>query len=173
MKKRIAWTLFGLAAVGLAAQPLRPVVVSGGSMSPTYRNGEWLLTEPVDRPLRRGDVVIADTPVGTVVKRVALVAGDRRVQFRNLAGSWYDMTTLSGPLSREGRRRVRAFPLLPGTVFLLGDNIGTSVDSRSYGPVPLSNVRRLVIDPREPDPRAGVATGLARLWIGRGTRVAA
>ncbi len=161
--------MFGLAAVGIVAQPLRPAVIVGGSMSPTYRTGEWVWTSPVDRPLRRGDVVIADTPVGTVVKRVALIAGDRRVQFRNPVG-WVDLTTLSGPLSTKGLRWTRTLPVATDTVFLLGDNVGTSIDSRTYGPVSVSHIRRIVVDPRVPDPRAGVESAFAKKWIDEGLR---
>ncbi|GEM_PF-3216642 len=154
----------GLAITGTAVQPYRPVVVSGKSMTPTYRSGELLWTAPVDRPLRRGDVVIADGPDGPVIKRVALLPGDRRGQWLSYEG-WIDMTTLTAPKNPHAREKMRTCLVPPGTVYLLGDDLDVSIDSRTFGPVRMENVHRLVIDPREPDPEAPVSKEPPRRWI--------
>ncbi len=155
-----------LLSAAVAAQPLRPMVVVGPSMSPTYASGQVLWTVPVDRPLRRGDVVVAEGPDGPVVKRVALLAGDRRQQWRDRSG-WTDTTVFNVPRRPSARTqaRLRNTVVPSGTVFLLGDNLDRSVDSRTFGPVPIDRVLRLVVGARQPDARSDVADRAARHWI--------
>jgi signal peptidase I len=126
---------------------------------------------PLDRPLRRGDVVVAETDSGPVIKRVALLPGDRRLQWRTRPESeWIDTTTVSEPRSRTGRSRMRSIAVPHETVFLLGDNLDVSVDSRTYGPVPVSRIKRLVVDIREPNEASGAATEIVRRWVMRGIK---
>lgn len=130
------------------AEPLR---VRSSSMSPTLRAGDHVL---VDKFLARGrmphrrDIVVLRSP-GTgelLVKRVAAVAGDvvglaagvlvvnghqvreRYVDYRLMVGVYY------GPV------RVPA-----GDVFVLGDNRPDSVDSRTFGPVPVNRITGRVL----------------------------
>ncbi len=162
--------LFLLATVvAVAAQPMRPVLIRGSSMSPTYADGSLLWTTPVDRPLQPGDVVIADTPEGRVIKRVALLPGDRRVQWQSRL-RWEDLTTLSLPRSRFSQRRLRMLTVPSGTVFLLGDNLDRSVDSRSFGPIPIADIHRIVIDQRSPDERSGIERIVPRRWLTMGSQ---
>lgn len=136
-----------------AAQPYRPIVVSGASMQPTYSDGSVLWTLPSDRPLRKGDVVVAQLPGGPVVKRVAFTAGDQIPQFF-IAHQWVDVSGCRVPLRglKKQDSRYRLFTVPDGHVYLLGDNVSISVDSRTYGPVPVSSVIRRVASPLEPVP---------------------
>lgn len=164
--KVMLWSVAGALAIWAVAQPLRPLVVVGNSMAPTYRSGEWLWTKPIDRTLQRGDVVLADSPNGPVIKRVVLLPGDRRLQWQSPSG-WLDLTTVGTPLRGRkpifGRIRTRVVPA--GTVFLLGDNVMSSVDSREFGPVEVEKIRRLVVDARSPDVGAGVSKPIPQRWI--------
>ena len=167
-KKSLALALT-LAALGAAyAQPMRPMVVVGGSMSPTYANGSVLWTQPVDRPLRRGDVVVVETPHGLIVKRVALLPGDHRGQCQTSDG-WTDMTGFVMPHKRPRYVRFRTIPVPAGTVYLLGDNTGLSHDSRDFGPVYEERVVRLLVDQRDPDRNSGVERPTTRAWLALGT----
>lgn len=111
------------------------VMVSGPSMTPTYRDGDRLLAarRPGNR-LRAGQVVVVDRrgpalpegpgvfSAGTgrhdrVVKRIAAVAGDP------VPAGVDDAPTVP-----------------PGMLVLLGDNPSASVDSRQYGYVAVEQV---------------------------------
>src|SRR5690349_10447344 len=61
----ISAATIGLAS--LAAQPKRLAIVIGNSMTPTYHAGELLVTKPLDRPLRHGDVVVVNGPDGPIL----------------------------------------------------------------------------------------------------------
>ncbi|KAH9551745.1 hypothetical protein CY35_09G029000 [Sphagnum magellanicum] len=103
----------------------------GTEMTPTFAShGETLLIRSLPRPSPRsvfvGDVVMLedpDNPQRELVRRVAALEGEEM---------------LSSNDNEEG------FKLQPGTCWVLCDNGGISpkeaVDSRSFGPLPLSNI---------------------------------
>jgi len=145
-----------------ASQPRRPLRVVGGSMSPTYEDREWLWTLPVDRPLRRGDVIVFHTPDGTMMKRVALLPGDKHLVFQTQLG-WVDALNFGRP--RPHNPKFRFAPVPEGTVFVLGDHLSQSVDSREYGVVKLSDVVRIVEDRRAPSRSSDVARTKRSQWM--------
>lgn len=120
---------------------------SGHSMDPTLDDGQTLWTEPLDGDMpNRGDIVVVREPDGrTLVKRVAAVGGDT-------------IETSDGVLLINGEATTRAvwatwagpdvpFTELPAdTVYVLGDNLGGSKDSRDFGPVDVDDVLGVVRD---------------------------
>jgi nickel-type superoxide dismutase maturation protease len=104
--------------------------VEGPSMAPALRAGDLVLAVR-PRRVRPGDVVIVEHPSRhgfELVKRVVAVEGD----------------------SMDGRL------LGPGDVWLLGDAGEESTDSRSFGPVPTSAIRGVVVARYWPPRRGGV-----------------
>lgn len=95
------------------------VVVSEESMRPALEPGDWLLVDATVRTWpRRGSIVVVREPTSEllVVKRVGAGPGDA-------------VRTLDGPIL-----------LAPDQAWLLGDDRSRSVDSRTYGPVPLDRL---------------------------------
>lgn len=143
--------------------------VEGSSMSPTLRGGQYLLVNkllyfridqgrfsriipfwqadtPANRfafhPPRRGEVIVfryPNNPRRDFVKRVVGLPGER-VEIRQ------GVVSINGVDLKEpyftGRNNSNAEPLLLGRYeyFVLGDNRGSSNDSRHWGPVPEQNV---------------------------------
>lgn len=128
-------------------------VVDGRSMLPRYRDGDVVAVLRCAYGLRApfglggtraylfrwglpevGDIVAARSPADgrPVVKRVA-VRGPLRLEGRDghLRGGGLDLLLDPGAAAVIGRM----VELPSSTVFLLGDNLPESVDSRSYGPV--------------------------------------
>ncbi|MEU5741263.1 signal peptidase I [Streptomyces tendae] len=113
------------------------VTVQGGSMEPTYRQGEHLVVEDVGADgIHRGDVVLVRVPGqyrgAPVLRRVIGTGGDH-------VESDGDRVTVNGkPLDEPYVRRDEFTPkaapydvAVPnGRLFLLGDNRGNSNDSR-------------------------------------------
>lgn len=138
-------------AAAVCAQPLRPLVFVGTSMSPTYRNSDIAVTLPFDGNVERGDIVVIERPDGVIVKRIAMVPGDPVLKVRTLFGEWKDafcMTQLR-PLKKD---RVRIDRVPEGVVYVLGDNLPGSTDSRAFGPVAVSEITRKVYRPRPGGP---------------------
>jgi signal peptidase I len=94
-------------------------VVSEASMRPALEPGDWLLVDPTVRSWpRRGSIVLVREPASEllVVKRVAAGPGDV-------------VRTHDGPIL-----------LAPDQAWLLGDDRSRSIDSRTYGAVPLDRL---------------------------------
>jgi len=147
MRRKIIVVLLIIAA-GLWLQPLRPLVFVGRSMEPTYANWSVTLTVPRPQTLHRGDVVVVRTPSGSIVKRVAYVAGDELTRFENL-GMRCDLVSDENlaSLGVDGwKSRVTKVP--DGCVYVLGDNAADSIDSRQLGFIPVDMIERVVVSPK-------------------------
>lgn len=106
--RRWLWAAAGAAGAGLAvARPFR-VEVSGSSMTPTLRPGDWLVATRGGE-IHRGDIVVLRHPHRglDLVKRITAVPGDR----------------------------VGDLVLGPSEYRVEGDNPGASTDGREFGPV--------------------------------------
>lgn len=130
-------------------QPYRPLVFVGQSMSPTYRDGEIAMTisaNPDD--LRKGDVVIIEMPDGPIVKRIARLPGDTITQVC-FDKEWNDLTEVNDPPAKSiDGRKYRKLEVPEGYVYVLGDNRVVSMDSRSFGAVPVSWISRKLLSPK-------------------------
>ncbi len=138
-------TIAAAVAVSYEFQPYRPVVVSGVSMSPTYEDREVLWTTNQVGELRRGDVVIVNTATGPIIKRIALLPGDHLYRM-NYLGVTADLIEVRPPFS--SRRPVERVDVPSDCVYVLGDNLTMSVDSRKLGFIPMSAIRGKVLDQR-------------------------
>jgi signal peptidase I len=81
MRRTIGLGVAGLALVALTVLArrlarLEPVLVQGDSMRPTLRPGQRLAVGPLDRPPRRGDLVVVGREGFEVVKRVVGLPGE-------------------------------------------------------------------------------------------------
>jgi signal peptidase I len=143
-------TLLGCTTLHTAL-PLTLTVVRGHSMEPTLRPGTVSL---LDRSyyrfhgLSRGDTVVLRLRGETLIKRVYALPGERLTLLR------YDDDTgneLLTPPEAAHLRRLQAAGFLshgqvisltvpPDHCFVLGDNGPVSVDSRDWGPVPVSAI---------------------------------
>ena len=139
----------GAAIKSFAFYPLR---VTSNSMLPTVAAGDWVVVSArrvgSEVPVDRGDIVLFRFPFGgpgQAIKRVVAVAGDE------VSTAGPDVVLVNGVVaSRRSSGRnpdeIREKPAeaasrVPhGYVYILGDNVGSSIDSRSLGLVPEAEV---------------------------------
>ena len=132
--------LFCLLLFTLVAEPVR---VEGTSMTPSLNPHQRLIVSPLlaRLDLRRSDIVILEHPrqPGVIlIKRVIALAGDRvRIDGRSIRVNGHPVALLQ----HAAPQAVQDFLVPPGQVFVLGDNLDDSVDSRRFGPVPLRSIR--------------------------------
>jgi signal peptidase I len=136
----VLWTLL---VAGVTRQYIvSAAVVLGGSMEPTLAEGDHCLLNRLClrfHPPERGQIVVVEDggPGGFAIKRVIGVPGDC-VEFRvgrvYINGTQLREDYLPKRVRTEPLRRSR-YDLRPNHYFVLGDNRGNSLDSRSYGPL--------------------------------------
>lgn len=129
---------------------LRPFQISGNSMYPNFKNGQYYMSNIQHENFNRGDVVVFKAPDDTetdYIKRVIAIPGET-VMLEN--GSVYvnhqpldedayldhSVNTYVGNFMEE----YQTVTVPKGKYFVLGDNRQNSSDSREYGFVPQENI---------------------------------
>ena len=141
-----------LLAVILLPVVVEPMRVTSGSMNPTLEVGDHIIIDKLTgrwRPPGIGDLVVFPEPEGgaLVVKRVVALGG----QSVALEDGVLDVDGVAQHEPLVDRRGVDSVYFGPvtvpvGSVFVLGDNRGESIDSRTYGAVRVDDlVGRVVL----------------------------
>lgn len=152
MRRGLIWVAIAALVGAGAATVVRawgvfPMRVTSNSMAPTIERGDWIVVRRLGDSERheigRSDIVLFRYPFGSslrAVKRAVAVDGDSvevtrrfvRVNGRTIPVSG-DRALYAKPLPRDTR-------LARGDVFVVGDNPSGSIDSRTFGAVPRSEV---------------------------------
>jgi signal peptidase I len=149
----------GVVATIRAASPLTMTTITGRSMEPTLRPGG---TYVLDRGYYRshnlfpGDIVVFRLHGQTYVKRVHALPGDRVWLLRsNEDDGSGDCVLDLREVTRYQRSRTRsllpnhqvvALTVAPGYCYVIGDNSLNSIDSRQFGPVPVTSILGRVLE---------------------------
>lgn len=145
IKEIMSWLFIIMAIFALITAKI--VVISGPSMAPTLQDGQVWLGYQLDRNYDVGDIVYftpPNNPATCYVKRIQAVAGDTlcvnadgyivvaRADGQQTITNWYIPSKYS-----------YAYPITieDGYVFVIGDNVGISNDSRYFGPVAIKSIK--------------------------------
>lgn len=132
---------------------IQPFYVKGASMEPTFHDNEYLIIDEISyrfREPRRGEVVVLRNPRGEkdfFIKRIIGLPGER-VVIENGVVRIFNAEAPAGFVLNERTYlspNVRTTHELDVSVgrseyFILGDNRGSSLDSRSFGPAPRADI---------------------------------
>jgi signal peptidase I len=137
-----AWFVYGF----------RMARVQGHSMEPTFHPGRWLLVRRLNwpsPPLRVGEVIVFKKDGEELVKRIVALPGERPPYDSEEA------LALAQSMARDEvphfleKARGLAAPVPPGQLYVVGDNLPVSDDSRAFGPIPQSTVLGRVLSWQE------------------------
>ncbi len=140
----------------LWAGPIRPGIVLGESMSPTFHSGQVFLMSRVRgaNAVGPGDAVVVNVDGQFYLKRVFAVGGQTiwGLDSTDVEGA-PDIILSPDDLdrirevarNRPGVGRVVHIRVPPRHVYVLGDADGNSYDSRHFGPVPVDAIRGRVL----------------------------
>ena len=126
----------------------QPFLVRGSSMEPNYHQGDYLIVDQLSYRLRspeRGEVIVFDSPQPPerrFIKRVIGLPGetviieDGSIYIEN-GERWLleEFEYLNDETPGEVKENLRE-----DEYFVLGDNRGASLDSRSWGTLPVENI---------------------------------
>ena len=124
------------------------VVVQGESMLPNFHPNDCAIAKPRLRQLERGEVVVLDDGkrdnalkrvVGLPGETIHLWQGQVFINRRLVHEPYLDRNTGTWP-----NQKLAVFILGPGQYFVMGDNRAVSLDSRTYGPVGIEKIRKIV-----------------------------
>jgi signal peptidase I len=134
---------------------VQAVEVKGASMEPTFASGTWVVVDKLSPTshANSGDVIVFEPPTGsgathaTLIKRVIATAGER-VSMTGCAVSVGGVVLTEPYVFDEptcGISDVAEFIVPAGAIYVLGDHRSNSLDSRSFGAIPVDSVHGGVI----------------------------
>ena len=160
------YTVLGVAlAFALVLLPLKLGVVRGHSMSPSLHSGAMYLMDRSyfrTHPIKRDEILVFKRNGESYIKRVLAAPGDMVYVLRHknadsdeLVGDW-QLPLIRRAMARrpwKDSMKLVAIRLPQDQYYMIGDNVGDSVDSRNFGPINLDQVqgRVLFAPPSIPD----------------------
>jgi signal peptidase I len=173
------WVTFGLlcaAVAGLAVGfvlTFGVVLVPSSGMAPTIPAGSRVNYQRGASDIVRGDIVVVQSPSGLLVRRVIGLPGDH-VMCCNSDG-WIEVNGrtliefyLPFSLTASASQAPFAVTLSAGQMWVMGDNRAAAIDSRIWGPLPMTDIVGRVFSVSGPGgrtvlktPETFIADGLA------------
>lgn len=146
----LALTIVLTVIVAVLFFAFRVLRVDGPSMEPFLQSEDRVLVTRGYPAPERGDIVALEAPVGSggglIIKRVIAVSGDELEVIGDTAFVNGEVSLdAPDPIIGPDTRRLGSAPVPADTVFVMGDNRPVSLDSRSFGFVPLSVIEGEVV----------------------------
>ena len=127
------------------------VRVEGSSMHPTLKNGDVVGVSRT-AAVKRGSIVVINAEDGKpLIKRVIAFGGETVWSVHGVVyiSSEGGMVTVSEPYvapENAGGADIARITVPEGHVFVMGDNRAISLDSRSFGPLPKTEILGVVTE---------------------------
>jgi signal peptidase I len=133
--------------------PYKLIMVRGISMSPTFHNNQLLIAKSIDnyQKIKVNDIVICELEDNTIVKRVKYIENQNvyyyfdsnDYQIKIIDEHTYHYLS-THPIARN-KTLIQKIIIPKNSIYLIGDNLNNSDDSRRFGPIPFNNIKYKVI----------------------------
>ncbi len=136
IKGLIPYVLILVAVILIRIYVVTPAFVSGTSMSPTLKDNDLVLLKKFDKTYKRFDIVVVRLPEENLIKRVIGLPGET-LEYKDhvlyINGKKVDdkFASITSDFSLEGSFNIYKIP--DNCYFVMGDNRGSSLDSRRLG----------------------------------------
>ncbi len=141
----VANIVVGVIIALVVAVPIRlfviePFVVSGQSMSPHLNQGAYLFIEKFDKNIQRDNVIVfkSSNSQAYLIKRVIGLPSEKitlKDGQLSINGSLFQDQYVANPISGDANANLGS-----DEYFVMSDNSAPSLDSRTFGPVRLSDI---------------------------------
>lgn len=153
---KLGWlrdSLFFVAAIVVCIIVFRFVigfsVVSGASMDPTLKDGDFVVYYRMTHTYKEGDIVSMRVPSGDFYIKRVMATGGSSVDIYDgkvfVDGSPVPDEHANGVTEEETGAVIYPYKVRDGNVFVLGDNREVSKDSRMFGEVNLRQIKGKVV----------------------------
>jgi len=151
-RMELSWKFIFIVGILLLAIRLfaaEPFLVYGSSMEPTFETGDYIIVDELTYRLeapQRGDVIVLKPPYDLTrhfIKRIIGLPGETiDVKGQVVTITTVDKKTivLNEPYIKFPSDQVAHYDLSSTQYFVMGDNRSVSYDSRSWGPLPASDI---------------------------------
>ena len=131
------------------------IMVRGISMFPTFNNNQLLIAKPINKyqDIKVNDIVVCEIEGNTIIKRVKYIQNQYVYYYFDSNTSEIkiiDKNTyqyLSTHPIASNKTLIQKLIVPKGCVYLIGDNLNNSDDSRRFGTIPFNNIKYKVIHP--------------------------
>lgn len=130
--------------------PFKIIKVQGSSMYPTYVNNQLLLAIKTNN-FKKNDVIVCNDEGYNILKRIKFIEGDTVYSFYQDTDSNVKIINSEEYKNLFKHHSTTALvsktKVLKNQVYLLGDNLNNSDDSRRFGCVNLTSLKYKIIYP--------------------------
>ena len=139
----------------IITSPYKLIMVRGISMSPTFHNNQILVAKSINnyQEIKVNDIVVCEIEGNTIIKRVKYIqhqyvyyyfdSNDSQIKIIDEHTYHYLSTH---PIARN-KTLIQKIIIPKNSIYLIGDNLNNSDDSRRFGAIPFNNIKYKVIHP--------------------------
>lgn len=152
---KISLSCLALLSLLYLISPYRLIIVQGDSMSPTFHNKQFLIAKSIKNynEIKLNDVLVCINEENIIIKRVKYLENEHVYYYidantsevKLINKNLFDYLT-NHPITRH-KTLIQKLIVPKNNVYLLGDNLNNSDDSRRFGTLSWNNIRYKIIYP--------------------------
>ncbi len=152
---KILFICLALLIIVYITSPYRIIVVQGISMSPTFKNKQILVAKSINnyQDIKINDILVCELEDNTIVKRVKFL--EHQIIYYYIDSNTSEIKLIdkntyqylsTHPIIRN-KSLIQKVIVPKDSIYLLGDNLNNSDDSRRFGTLHWNNIKYKIIFP--------------------------